>query len=135
MDGIFGVGLAEMIIIGLVLFIVGGPRNSAKWAREAGRTMRKVRRSWDQMMAEFEKELGPDGKELMDVTRELSRSAQDLRGVSSPKRLLSETARSLDVLASEIEGKSIPVLKADTEKTSSNGQKYQAWLPPDKKDE
>ena len=33
MDGIFGVGLAEMLIIGLALFVIGGPENTAKWAR------------------------------------------------------------------------------------------------------
>ena len=44
MDGIFGVGLAEMLIIGLVLFIIGGPENSAKWARELGRFVRLARR-------------------------------------------------------------------------------------------
>lgn len=131
MDGIFGVGLAEMVIIGLVLFLIGGPRNSAKWAREAGRTMRKVRQSWDQMMSELEKDLGPDGKEIMDTTRELSRSVHEFRNISSPRRLVSDAARYLDPLADDIEGKSQPVI----EKTSSNGQKYQAWLPPDKKDE
>jgi sec-independent protein translocase protein TatB len=132
MDGIFGVGLAEMIVIGLVLFLIGGPHNSAKWAREAGRTMRKLRKSWDQMMAEMEKELGPDGKELMDATRELSRSAQEIRHISSPRRLVSDAARYLDPLASEIEGKSTPKVQSGSENTSSNGQKYQAWLPPDK---
>ena len=45
MDGIFGVGLAEMLIIGLALFVVGGPKNTAKWAREMGKMVRQVRQA------------------------------------------------------------------------------------------
>ncbi len=142
MDGIFGVGLPEMIIIALVMFVIGGPENTAKWAREAGRILRKVRKAWDDMMAEVENELGPDGKELMDVTRELGRSARELRSVSSPTRLMSETARMLDTPPA---GSSKTPAQAATEpkaaEPSSNGTdsgtsgssddtKYRAWQTP-----
>ncbi len=143
MDGIFGVGLPEMIIIALVMFVIGGPENTAKWAREAGRTLRKVRKAWDDMMVEVEKEMGPDGKELMDVTRELGRSARELRSVSSPTRLMSETARMLDVPSAG--SATAPAKAAATESQattpSSNGtdsgtsdssddSKYRAWQSP-----
>lgn len=145
MDGIFGVGLAEMLIIGLALFIIGGPENTAKWAREAGRIMRKVRRSWEEVMSEMERELGPDGKELMDATRELGRSAHELRTMSSPRRLMSETARLIDPPpnATPKAGRSMPAESAPAassndgsgdgtgDGTESNGSKYRAWLPPE----
>ncbi|MBN1200901.1 MAG: hypothetical protein JXJ20_03495 [Anaerolineae bacterium] len=137
MDGIFGVGLAEMLIVLLILFVVGGPENTAKWAREAGRWARKARRAWSQMMAEIESELGPEGKELLDTTRELNRSAYELRTMSGPKRLMSDTTRIVkDSLTVDWQDKAAqPTLPAKTE-TSSTGSaetgdgRYQAWLPP-----
>jgi len=131
MDGIFGVGLPEMLIIALVMFIVGGPQNSAKWAREAGRLMRKVRQSWEQLMLEVEQELGPEGKELVDATRELSRSAYELRTMSSPHRLASEAVRRAEPSApSAAPEKAAPESsKASTE--AGDQKKYSAWLPPD----
>ena len=45
MDGIFGIGVAEMLIIALALFVIGGPENTAKWARRR-RVMRQVREAW-----------------------------------------------------------------------------------------
>jgi sec-independent protein translocase protein TatB len=142
MDGIFGVGLPEMLIIALVMFVIGGPENTAKWAREAGRIVRKVRKMWDDMMAEVEQELGPDGKEIMDATRELGRSARELRSVSSPTRLMSETARLLDEPTTSAPPSAAKPATADKvaapssngtssgESTSSDDSKYRAWLPP-----
>lgn len=99
MDGIFGVGLAEMIIIALALFVIGGPENTAKWARQAGRIMRQVREAWNEFTKDLEKELGPEGKELMDVTREFSQGAAELRRTTSPRRLLSESAKAMEAMA------------------------------------
>ena len=84
MDGIFGIGLPEMFVILLVIFIVGGPKNSAKWARDAGRMVRKARTMWQTIMSEVENELGPDGKELVEATRELGDSLREIKGVASP---------------------------------------------------
>ena len=150
MDGIFGVGLAEMLIIALALFIIGGPENTAKWARELGKMVYKGRKMWADVMAQMEQELGPEGKELMDVTRELGKGARDLRQMSPTKRVLGETMRmvesSVDVKDSGAvkprSGKSEPASAAEPESAagaSSNGQndqnqadetKYRAWLPP-----
>lgn len=93
MDGIFGIGIAEMVIIFLALFIIGGPENTARWARQAGQLVRKLREQWSDVMAQVERELGPEGKEIMDVTREFSRNTQDLRKMSSPRHLMAETTR------------------------------------------
>ncbi|NLX09102.1 MAG: hypothetical protein GXY36_05565 [Chloroflexi bacterium] len=139
MDGIFGVGLAEMVIIALALFIIGGPENTTKWARELGRQVRKLRQAWEQMVAEMEQELGPDGKEILDATRELSQSTRELRSIASPKRLMSDAARMVDSTLNEAQNPKIEPPEAapaaeQPGSSNSNGteQKYQAWLPPKK---
>ena len=146
MDGIFGVGLAEMLIIGLALFVVGGPKNTAKWARELGKMVRQVRMAWADVMADLENELGPEGKELMDAARELGQGTREVTSMGRPTRLLGETMKmmesSLDVEANL--AKSAPsAAKSTTPQPtpesapapsangSSNGKKYTAWLPPD----
>lgn len=145
MDGIFGVGLAELVIIGLVLFVIGGPENSAKWARELGRMVYKARKMWAEVMAQMEQELGPEGKELMDITREIGQGARELRQMSPTRRVLGETMRMVessvdvnragesqsDAAQAEPSSGSSP----DAAGTSGNGkseqrQKYGAWLPP-----
>ncbi len=146
MDGIFGIGLAEMIIIALVLFIIGGPENATKWARELGRTVRKVREAWSRMVSEFEEDLGPEGKELMDATRELGKDFQDIRRVSSPRGLMAETSRyakkSVSDLKADIEKdiagddqpQSAPTTdtdEADADESPADPRQYSAWQPPE----
>ena len=136
MDGIFGVGLAEILIVGLALFVIGGPENTAKWAREMGRWARKARMAWADMMAEMERELGPEGKELMDVTRELGKGAREVRNMSPTRRMMSETMRMVETAVDlEAGEKSQPGRPSNSEPaTSPNGKKaYNAWLPPDEK--
>jgi Sec-independent protein translocase protein TatA len=144
MDGIFGVGLAEMLIIGLALFVVGGPKNTAKWARELGKMVRQVRQAWADVMADLENELGPEGKELMDAARELGQGTREVTSMGRPTRLLGETMKmvetSLDVEANLAES-AAPTEKppaaqpapdsAPSANGNHNGKKYAAWLPPD----
>jgi len=91
MDGIFGVGIAEIIIIGLVLFIIGGPENTAKWARELGRWVRKGREVWADVMAQLENELGDDGKDIVDAAREVGQEMRELRSMTSPRGVMRST--------------------------------------------
>ncbi|MCZ2098551.1 MAG: twin-arginine translocase TatA/TatE family subunit [Anaerolineae bacterium] len=146
MDGIFGVGITEMIIIALVLFVVGGPENTAKWARQAGRFVRQMREMWAEFMKDIESELGPEGKELMDVTRELGQGAADLRRSTSPRRLLSESARAMDALVRDDAPPARPPVSASAatpaepsalESPAPGGDtpteaatRYRAWQPP-----
>lgn len=88
MDGIFGVGVAEVLIIGLVLFVIGGPENTAKWARELGRWVRKGREMWAEVMAQLENELGEDGKEIVDAAREVGQEVRGLRSATSPRGVM-----------------------------------------------
>lgn len=137
MDGIFGVGLAEMLIVGLALFIIGGPENTAKWARQMGRWVRQARQMWADVMAEMERELGPEGKEIMDTARDLSKGARDVRNMNPTRRMVSETSRmiqdAVDIRQADEPAPS-SVTKTADDTASNNGQKaYQAWLPPDQK--
>ena len=147
MDGIFGVGLAEIVIVMLAMFVIGGPKNTAKWARQMGAMIRKARQYWAQMMAELEADIGPEGKEIMDAARELSQGARQVSNMSPQKRLLSETmntvksAVDLEANTSDVETKSSngsvaqptqdPPPPAADSKPASDQAKYNAWTPPD----
>lgn len=140
MDGIFGIGLAEMLIIALALFVVGGPQNTAKWARELGKLVRQLRQTWSEMMADIETELGPEGKELMDAARELGKGAREVSSMARPTRLVGDTLRmvgtALDVDTAEskpgAETAQTAVQPAgQTPEDNPNGKKYTAWLPPE----
>lgn len=124
MDGIFGVGLAEMLIIGLVLFIIGGPENSAKWARELGRFVRLARQEWAKIAAELESELGAEGREALDAMRELGQEVREVRTL--PQQVLREAMLPEDAPASS-EEQSAP---APSEDADDAPPVYTAWLPP-----
>ena len=143
MDGIFGVGLAEILIVGLALFVVGGPKNTAKWARDLGRMVRKAREAWAQVMAEMEAELGPEGKEIMDAARELGKGAREVAVMSPTKRLAGETLRlvesavdiedntaDVDAPPSGQADESAPPSPPGESDSSVNEPKYTAWVPP-----
>lgn len=141
MDGIFGIGVAEMLIIALVLFIVGGPTNTAKWARELGRLMRQVRQAWAQTLAELEREIGPEGKEILDAARELGQGAREVTRLNPTRYLVGDTLRMVEDAtdmrerrpsepAAGVTGASAP--EAGQAETRPSEPVYPAWLPPDK---
>ncbi|KAB2904465.1 MAG: hypothetical protein F9K27_08085 [Anaerolineae bacterium] len=139
MDGIFGVGPAEILIIVFVLMVIGGPRNTVKWAREAGKVIHQLRMMWSRMMNELEKELGDDGKEIMKTAQELTRGVNQLRSTANPRALASRTTRFIEELAAEPE-KPQNGAKGAAPQTSAPSAaddettKYAAWLPPEKKE-
>ena len=124
MDGIFGVGLAEMLIIGLVLFIIGGPENSAKWARELGRFVRLARQEWAKIAAELEGELGAEGREALDAMRELGQEVREVRTL--PQQVLREAMLPEDAPAPSEDA---PDADADADADDAPPV-YTAWLPP-----
>jgi Sec-independent protein translocase protein TatA len=134
-EGIFGVGIAEILIIALALFVIGGPENTAKWARQMGRWVRQAREAWTHMMADMETELGPEGKEIMDAARELGRGARDLRSMNPTRRLMGETLRQVEA-SLELEADAPKALPAPEpapagHANDANDDRYRAWLPPD----
>jgi len=139
MDGIFGIGVSELLIVMLVLFVVGGPKNTAKWARELGRLVRQARMAWAQVMADMEKELGPEGKEILDTARELGQGAREIATASPTKRLMNETMRMVETSVNLSDEATAPEEKKPASpagSSSGNGSsegdaKYRAWLPPE----
>lgn len=129
MDGIFGVGPAEMLIIVFVLLVIGGPQNTVKWARELGKMIRQLRLMWSKMMRELEKELGEEGREVMKSAQELSRNVNQLRQTTNPRHLASQATRFVENLAPELE-KSSPTTKENT--LPDETTKYAAWQPKEK---
>lgn len=147
MDGIFGIGLAEMVIIALVLFIIGGPANTAKWARELGRFVRKARQMWAEALAGLEQEIGPEGKEIMDAARELGHGARDVTRMNPTRQLMSETMRMVEEATDTREERSPsptrppapvapasspPPAEAEPPAPADDAPRYPAWTPPDK---
>lgn len=147
MDGIFGIGLAEMVIIALVLFIIGGPANTAKWARELGRFVRKARQMWAEALADLEQEIGPEGKEIMDAARELGHGARDVTRMNPTRQLMSETMRMVEEAtdtrevrspsptrphAPVVPASSPPPAEAEPPAPADDAPRYPAWTPPDK---
>jgi len=58
------IGAGEFIALGVVAVIVLGPERLPRYAAEAGRVLRKVRRMADDARAEVSKELGPEVGDL-----------------------------------------------------------------------
>jgi len=129
MDGILGIGFGELLLIVFVILIIGGPKNAIKWAREAGRLLRQARTLWARMLADLERDLGEDGKEILNVGRELSQNVNTVRQATNPRRLARQAGQLLEETASPL-------------KPASNGHgaeeatqdpaptPYEAWTPP-----
>jgi sec-independent protein translocase protein TatB len=59
---VFGIGMQEMVIVGLLLLVIFGPKKLPDMARDVGRFVNEARRS----VEEFKEDLVPeeeDGKE------------------------------------------------------------------------
>lgn len=143
MDGIFGVGVAEVLIVALAIFVIGGPQNTAKWARQLGLFMRQLRKMWEEFMAELETEMGPEGKEVMDVARDLGKGSRQVASMTPQKKMLGETMKLFEsAIDVEENTKSVEnVTSASTEATATaqtesapsekEETKYRAWAPPE----
>lgn len=135
MDGIFGIGPAEILIIVFVLLVVGGPRNTVKWAREAGKLIHQLRQMWSQMMRQLENEMGDEGKELMKTTRELTQGVNQIRGAANPTRLAAQATRYIEKIAEEPAKPTQNGAKTDespTPEERDESTQYSAWLPKNK---
>ena len=122
---ILGVGAAELIIFMLVLLVVAGPERSLLWARELGRYIRQIRQYLSELMGEFEKELGPDGREMLDVVREVRQNATDIRRApqNTISKLTSEVAK--------MDATNAPAKPAASSSTTPSAPApYEGWATP-----
>jgi sec-independent protein translocase protein TatB len=60
----FGIGVAEFMVIGVVALLVFGPDRLPDFARQAGRMVRQVRGLTKQARDDIRAELGPDYAEF-----------------------------------------------------------------------
>lgn len=132
MEGIFGVGIAEVLLIGLVLFIIGGPENTVKWAGQLGRWVRKLREEFRKVWHEIEGDMDDETKEFV---REMRSAADDMRSVRrSSQNIMRETWRLAEGADSQPSSRQSPASDAAPEGDAAGpGEKqYPAWLPPEK---
>jgi Tat protein translocase TatB subunit len=66
---VFGIGLQEMVIIGLVLLVVFGPKRLPGMARDFGRFLSDARRSVEEFKEDLASENG-GGQELVEGPHE-----------------------------------------------------------------
>ena len=72
MDGIFGIGGSELVVILLLAGIILGPERLARVARELGKFVRSVKSYFSALSSELKVEL--------DVLDELQKAKKDITG-------------------------------------------------------
>ena len=60
----FGIGLPELMVIGIVAVVVFGPERLPEFARQAGRLVRQVRNLAQSAQSQLREELGPEYADL-----------------------------------------------------------------------
>ena len=87
----FGIGFSELLLVGLVALIVFGPERLPGAARTAGLWIGRLKRSFNTIKQEVERELGADeirrqlyNEQILQMERELKQSIQPPAVTSSP---------------------------------------------------
>ncbi len=78
MNGFFGIGIPEMLVIGVLALIFIGPDKLPGVIAQAMKTLRELRDYASDMQAELTNELAPLREDLEGLTREVNEFAQDV---------------------------------------------------------
>jgi|GEM_PF-1450248 len=87
MNGIFGVGPLEVVVVLILVLLVFGPERLPELTRNLGSMIRRLRETYLQFVTEFRDELVPIATEIDAATRDLRqdlyaiREAADIRGL------------------------------------------------------
>lgn len=73
----FGVGFQEMLLVGLLLLVLFGPKRLAEMARDLGRFVNEARRSVDEFKEELMSEEQDDQKPRQDRKPAASRELEE----------------------------------------------------------
>lgn len=77
MDGFFGIGVWEMLVIAVIALVVLGPKQMIVMSRKAGEYLRQFRELWTQLSAAWQKEI--NAMDSTDVVTEVSKEIQGLK--------------------------------------------------------
>jgi sec-independent protein translocase protein TatB len=78
MNGVFGVGPLEMVVIGVLALIFIGPEKLPGVIGQVMKVVRELRAYATQVQDELREELAPLREEIENVTREVSQFAEDV---------------------------------------------------------
>lgn len=95
----FDVGFSELLLVGLVALLVLGPERLPVAARMAGLWIGRLRRSFNSLKTEVERELGTDeirrqlhNENILELEREMQKNLQPQTPAKPPATAAAETA-------------------------------------------
>lgn len=124
---ILGIGAAEILLIGLLLMIVAGPKRSAEWARLAGEQLYKLRQIWSRMMQDLRNELGDDADVFVRTAQDIQRTTSDLRSTTSTRNIVGKAMQASENMATRQKNAQPDAPKQEDTTTES---RYSAWTKP-----
>lgn len=100
MNGLFGVGPLELVVIGVLALIFIGPERLPGVIRQVMKTIADLRSYADEVRAELAGEFSDIQDVLQDVTRDVNEVAGDIN--RSVNEIASETERAAQAAAAEV---------------------------------
>lgn len=86
----FDIGFTELLLVGLVALVVLGPERLPGAVRTAGLWIGRIKRSFNSIKAEVEREIGADelrrqlhNERILELEREMKSMKQDILGTGS----------------------------------------------------
>ena len=133
MQGIFGVGPLEVLVVLVLVLLVFGPERLPELTRNLGNAIRRLKETYVAFVTEFRDELTPIANELDAVTRDLRRDLAEIRDAADIRGLIpSISADDIGavqpamaiapvVVAAEVENKILPPTASAISTNGVNG--------------
>lgn len=135
MDGILGIGLAELVLISLITILVAGPKTTLRWAYQAGQYVKQFQNWWQEVTADLRKEVNQELSVLEETKQEIKADLAEVETTADPNTLLAETTEDINNTLQEIntdleEAKSEVVKQHGTLRSIKNREpaKKKPWL-------
>ena len=90
MNGIFGVGPLEVVVVLILVLLVFGPERLPELTRNLGSMIRRLRETYLQFVTEFRDELAPIATEIDAATRDLRQDLYAIREAADIARAANE---------------------------------------------
>jgi sec-independent protein translocase protein TatB len=95
------IGVTELVLILLLALLVVGPERLPELARKLGKTLRDVRKAYENLT----KDLGPELRSIQQTTQELRNSVEAVRSI--PQDMVQSIAKAADLDTTVAELKSV----------------------------